>query len=247
MRVTSNRAASLVCLLLVLALGSGCGRLGDEGEVRESGASALPSGSLEAWATYGDYLVEWQVDSERRLPPTPDERAADEGTITRLVTVRTSRTGWKRPSAPDELTAPATLDVASGGWAFHGKKEKRFDLGDGPRLEVGHRYLAVLTFTDLSAMSTEPRGAEWIALDHVALDDGRVVARAADRGEPAGLDEAIGGKTLAEVGALVAATPVDPAAKRYLELDPVVRFQRAADDTIASSSYTPGPGPGEKE
>ena len=235
----------MICVLVMVALGSGCSGSRGGGETCSAGASALPSDSLQDWATYGDFLVEWQVDGERRLPPTPEESAAGEGTITRLVTMRSDHVLWKRPSASDRLSAPQTLEVASGGWEFHGKKEKPFE-GLAPRLRVGQRYLAVLSFTDLSVMSSRPQGAEWIALTDVALTDERVVAPGAEVCS-AQLKEVLAGRSASEVSALLAATPVDPAAKRYLDLDPVVRFQRAANDKIATSSYTPGPGPGEKE
>ena len=245
MRRAFGRVGVLTCLVLMLCVGSGCGSIRD-GAQACSGASALPSDSLQDWATYADYLVEWQSTSEGRIPPTAEESAAGEGTITRVVRVESRQVLWRRPSAPARLTVPQSLEVASGGWEFHGKKERPFE-GVAPRLEVGRNYLAVLSFTDLSAMSTRPKGPEWIALDYFALDDRQVVASGAGPCRSAQLEEAIVGKSAGEVAASLAATPVDPAAKRYLDLDPVIRFQRAATDKSATSSYTPGPGPGEKE
>jgi len=240
-----GRVCVLICLFLMLFAGSGCGSIRD-GAQACAGASALPSNSLQDWATYADYLVEWQATTEGRIPPTPEESTAGEGTITRVVRVESPQVLWRRPSAPDHLTVPQYLDVASGGWEFHGKKERPFE-GVAPRLEVGRNYLAVLSFTDLSAMSTRPDRPEWIALDYFALDERQLVARTTGPCRSAQLEGAIAGKSAGEVAASLAVTPVHAAAKRYLDLDPVIRFQRAATDESATSSYTPGPGPGEKE
>lgn len=239
----------LAVVLAILTVGffSSCAANDQRAEIRAEGASALPSGSLRDWVTYGDYVVVWEATSERRLPPTPEEIEHNEGTITRLVTVNTSQILWRRPSAPKALSAPKSLEVANGGWVFHGNDEKPFVVDDRPRLELGQRYLAVLTYADLSVSSTRPQGPQWLTFGYFALKDGAVVANNAGDASGSDLDRLINGKGVGAVQALVASTPVDPDAKRYLGLDPVLRYQRVAEDRIASSSYTPGPGPGEKE
>lgn len=248
-----KRAAAIV--LLGAALLAGCSTGDQRSVVRAHGVSAFPGETVQDWATYGDYVVEWSVASERRLPPTAEEVQHNEGTITRLVTAQTTKVVWKRAGAPSTLTAPQTLELANEGWVFHGTDEKPFVMDDSPRLDVGKRYLAVLSYTDLSlGGSSTPSGAEWIAVDWVPLNSsGVVTVPAATSDEPAdSTSTELAGKSSTAVQNVLNGAAVPAAAKSNMSIDPVLRYQKVADSEAAAQrqaapSYTPGPGPGEKE
>lgn len=252
--MTLSRMLAAAAALISVGIVSACGAGDTRAIIHADGASILPSDSLQDWATYGDAVVEWTPTGELRVDPTSEEVKNGEGTITRLVTVKTTQTLWTRPSAPKTLKSPTSLTIANGGWTFHGEEEKPFVLESQPRLEIGQRYLAILSYADKTARaSSTPKGPQWIALAYFALTSGVVTAPTTEQDkateatkEATAATKVVAGKTLAGVKMLVAATPVDPLAKPYLGIDPVLRFQKVSDARIAASSYTPGPAPGER-
>src|SRR3954465_15783843 len=60
----------------------------------------LPSESLADWRSFADHLALVTITSERKLPPTAEEIAANEGYIPRVIALRIDSLLWSRPQAP---------------------------------------------------------------------------------------------------------------------------------------------------
>ena len=218
-------------LLLLLA---GCGTAGPDpvgvpsARPRLEAASsavrdqAFPTDTLQDWVTYADRVVAVRLVGEQRQDGH------------RTVTWEPQRVVWSNPARPDQ-------DVPATGTAFGGE-------GDGgePRLVVGHTYLAVLTHTALGAGADLPR--EWVPMVVLPFDDDLVGDGEAFRGWQGQeeLLDAVWGRTGAEVAVLLAATPVEPDARRYASEDATAKYQHAAHDRHERATPKPGPGPGER-
>ena len=180
---------------------------------------AFPTDTLGDWVTYADQVVAVRVEQQ---DPS------------RTVTWARQRVVWSNPARPGE-DAPPT-DTARGG-------ERG---GAEPRLVVGHTYLVALTHTALGVGDDLPR--EWISMAVLPFDDDLVGDGESFhgwQGQEALLD-AVWGKTGAQVADLLAATPVDPDARRHLGEDATEKWQHASDERYARATPKPGPGPGER-
>src|SRR4051812_23307467 len=98
----------------------------------------LPSESLADWRSFADHLALVTITSERKLPPTAEEIAADEGYIPRVVALRIDSILWSRPHAP---AAPAEFQIDLDGWSFHGTTLTPLRLEGEPMMTVGKQYV----------------------------------------------------------------------------------------------------------
>lgn len=114
----------------------------DPSVIIASGADRYPSLTAADWVTHADYVVIGTVNSERRLPPSQEERDRGEGLIMREVSVNVEKVLWTapgiRPDAPESFVWPAL------GWQFTTDPEYQETLMTGahePRLEEGNSYI----------------------------------------------------------------------------------------------------------
>lgn len=217
----------------VLLFGSACtADTSGPGVVTAEGAEALPSRTATDWVTYGDQLVVIDVKSEGRIEATKEEKERGEGFIGREVEVEVGDPLWTRPSLKRGSELPEQLTVSNGGWVFHGKEEQRWEVENQVRLTPGSEYLAMLTYGDVSIAGGDgSEGPSWFTLDVVPLTtDGTVADTGSDR-ESYPMRKEIVGLSGKEVAATLAGTEPDPAAQKYMDEDPVQRYQDVARDS----------------
>lgn len=100
-----------------------------------------PAETLVDWVGFADQVSVVTIESERQLSLTPDVVEIGEGYVGREVTARIEKTIWSRPQAAS-VAGKVRLRVA--GWAAHDRELRPFAHGDGPRIEVGERFIAAL-------------------------------------------------------------------------------------------------------
>jgi hypothetical protein len=205
------------CVLITCAYG--CGDA-EEFSVLRSPDYALPGQTLEDWVSYGDQLSVISVTDEREAG-LMSASTKSKGVVTREVELTLRRTLWRRAGAP---RADRRFRVDVLGWSYRGDRDSptaRSKLVEehAPRLEVGHRYLAVLV--RLGGDWTPLRGSAVMTLS------GNVVTSEVIEGEPEPAASRLRGATLAQAAALVSSTPPDPAAARHFDLPPRRRLQAA--------------------
>lgn len=228
---------ALSLLLVVAACGSA------PQSIKAEGSRALPAMTAEDWVTYGDYLVEMTVTSERRLEPTKDEVERGEGFIGRQVTAQFDQPSWRRPTYNEKVRLPESIAISNGGWVFHGKEEVPWIVEGQVPLEAGKSYLALMAYGDVTiAGGRGSEGATWFALDTLPLSQEDTVERIESGPDPYPMRESSVGMSTEAIAQLLRDTPADPAAKKYMDEDPVQRYQNVARDNDAGKSPTPGPG-----
>ena len=216
-------SARIAGFAALVAWAPGCGDARSTGEhvVIRSPDYALPGETLEEWVSYGDQLSVISVRDATEPEPWPAYRNSG-GLAGRKVTVRVGRPLWRRDGAP---TPGRTLRFDVWGWMWEDDQDpespRRPIVSEAaPRLEVGRRYLAVLV---------RSRG-EWFPLRDTAVmtlsRDGIVTADVI-AGEPTAPARDLRGKTVAEAGAVLAATPPNPRAARHFDLPPLARYRAA--------------------
>lgn len=213
------------------------------------GQEALPRGTTQDLVTYGDLVVTVVVTAESRVPMTDAERRRGEGMDLRQVDLAVGRTAWERSGAPQDV--PATITLTNGGWWItreNGRLSERAVRTSGQtHAETGHDYLAILVHSDITAIVdpatrtvTPGEGPAWVVLELAPLVNG-VVSAPTERGTTRAVQE-MAGLTPGEVGELLRRTSPDPAAARYMDLDPVVRHQYVQFDAARAA----GPASGER-
>jgi predicted small lipoprotein YifL len=215
--------APTVLATAVLACASlgGCGDAGPL--VVGDGDYALPGETLEEWVSYGDQLSVISVLDATQPKPWPAYKNSG-GLAGRQVTVRVERTLWRRPGAPH---APAgRFRFTVWGWMWENDQdphsERRPILEEGaPRMQPGRRYLALLV-----RMRGQWNPIRGTAVMTLAPDD-RITAEV-ETGDLTPGAGALRGKTIAQAGALLAATKPDPLAARFADLPPQRRLQAVA-------------------
>ncbi len=243
------RGAALGLAGVLLAAGCAAGDV----PIRHiDGASALPTETLQDWVTYGDAFVSVTVKSEEELPLDEVEKERGEGMTPRRLTTDVDRKGsWQRAGRKGP-EVPADLEITQGGWIYHGgKKVARWAANGEVWPEVGEHFAVLLSYTDLMvAVDRETRkinrddrspGAQWAVAELIPLDGDQAAPTLEQRADESALGD-IAGKTVPEITALLDATSPDPAAEKYMDLDPFVRYQM----TKLDQATTPSPGPGEK-
>jgi hypothetical protein len=172
--------------------------------------------TFQDWVTYGDYLVEFVVVSEERIPPSKEELDRGEGTIGRRITIDLSKPLWSRPTLRKGLKAPSTIVTGGGFWAFHGKTEQRVRIDNRDWLEVNSHYLAILSYIDEEyavnpKKSPSSASPHWGPLICMSYEQGIVRSTPATQ-----LKNAVIGKTGSQLSGILAATQPDPDAALYV-------------------------------
>lgn len=167
-----------------------------------AGGSALdkfPSAELRDWASFANQLSVFTVVDEAELPPPPPPSTSG-GLTLRKVTLRIDRTLWQRAGT---ATVDGTLAVKT--WGFVEEDGKRYPQApmDGPRLEVGHRYLAPIV------RSCD----EWFPLSDSATVtlDGDVITSEVSIGKPSPAASALHGLSIDQAADTVNRTEPSPA------------------------------------
>lgn len=186
----------------------------------------FPSEDLSHWVTYPTQISVVTVVSEREIPPPARVLERGEGYVGRSVELRIDRTLW---SAPEVEAQTGNIEFVASGWLRKGDKQIPFGSADGPRLEVGNRYVIPLVPTE--------RG--WAFLSNSAVlsvDRTNRIAHDQERiKNPASL--AHKGATLDALAKTLGSTAPDPAAAPFAHLPPderveaVFRAARIAEGT----------------
>ena len=183
---------------------------------------SLPTGSFTDWASYADQLSVVTVLADRKLFHPPEPGAPPDKYVGRSVEIRVTETAWRRPSAP---IAPDQFWMVTDfpGW-LSDRGMKAVLWGEGPRLEISHRYLMALVRYDEGDWGAYPRATLPIE------EDGRLADTCSERPT---LD-ALAGLTVADAARKVAGTPPDTRAVAQGHLPPEQRYQ-----TVQKSSISP--------
>ncbi|MFC7621784.1 hypothetical protein [Microlunatus sp. GCM10028923] len=209
--------AAALGLALALAL-SACAGASPGPRAAVAGHCGAPSMGLKAFpdGTVEDWVTygDFLVLLTVRSEDEPAPQASD---VPGRMEWRTDRVVWSRPSRNPGIAMPETFTV---GW------ERGF--------EVGQTCLAVVLYADLGETG-EP---ELIILRTLPVVDSAVQAPPDDRSFEA---VEVVGRSVDEVGRILAETEVDPFAKPYLHLDPWQRRKRVMLDNPGPPA-TPGPG-----
>ena len=190
--------------------------------VRVFGLERFPSDDLSYWVTYPTQVSVVTVVSEAEIPPPDRVIERGEGYVGRSVGLRVDRTLW---SAPKVEAQTGIIEFVAFGWLHKGDNQIPFGSADGPRLEVGGRYVIPLV----------PIEDGWGGLSSsavLAVDDGHRIAL--DQGlikNPASLAQR--GATLEQFARTLNNATPDPAAAPFAHLPPKERVEavfRAASD-----------------
>lgn len=233
----------LIGLVGVLTLASGCAQSesATESPVLSTGSSVLPGGNDVAWRTYADYVVVVHVDREKRLPLTEEESKAEEGLEVRKVDLTVSSVVWSQPETKRE--APTRLTWSSGGWIMHGDAEQVYSRDNVPWLVVGHDYVVPIAFTTLNS-EAPPEEARWIPVgsenaipadggelgagETIMINDEPYEGKSPDGSTP--MRDSVWGRDFRSIADILGRAKVDPAARRYMDLMPVPRYEAVVDD-----------------
>lgn len=225
-----DRAGKWIAAALVAASAvsvAGCSRFGGNSApaVTTESSHALPFESLSDWVSYADAVVAARVVGEKELAP---EGEGPEQHTGRRITVAVDDVLWGDGAPGEQLDF---FDL--GMWGRPGSL-RPMNPSDGPRIEVGGRYLMALIHVD----------GEWgpMTTGSVVPLVGDVLTPLPNRiAEPVKI---LAGKTLSEVRKVLAVTDPDPLAAQWADLDPIERYQRVAA-ARALDEPEPEPAPGE--
>src|SRR3954469_6577292 len=107
----------------------------------------LPSESLADWRSFADHLALVTITSERRLAPTAQEVAANEGYVPRVISLRIDSLLWSRQRAPP---APGAFESDLDGWSFQGSTLTPIRLEGEPMMTVGKQYVMPIVYLQAS-------------------------------------------------------------------------------------------------
>jgi hypothetical protein len=187
----------------------------------EGGSDRFPSESFKDWVSYADQVSVVSVVSEEALAEEVIEPG--DSYIPRAVTLSIEKTLWRREGAP---SARDHVRVITFGWAAKDGERRPVTAWDGPRLEVGSRYVMPLV--------RAPRdGAEWtpLSLGATLPLNGNVISIAGIVGLPSTIAKQMEGKTPTELVEVLAQTRPDPIAAQNFDLPPDERWQAVLRDT----------------
>lgn len=222
----SGRGALARVFLVTAALASLAVACSDEDERAACSDAAilfsLPTESFTDWVSYADQLSVVDVVADRKLWRSPDPGAPPDKYVGRSVEIRVTETAWRRPNAP---VAPDRFwTVTDFGW-LNDRGIRPITFGEGPRLEVGQRYLMALVRYDDRGWGEYPRSTVPIE------EDGTLADTCSERPTL----EALAGLTVGDAARMVAGTPPDTRAVTQGHLPPERRFQ-----TVHNPSLVPG-------
>lgn len=199
-------------------------------------AELFPSDTAQDWVTYGDHLIQGNLQSEIEIAPSQDELQANEGIISRGLTLTVDRVLWSRKGAPP---LPPRLQWEVPGWAFQGNERREFFIAGSPRIEKGHTYL--LQVVHLAPSETVGDGgwsplaaATTFSYDNGKIGDGEMSPDGGHR--RSAIARAVWGKSESALVALLENARPEPAAAKFMGLDPQARLRAVQE---APSSYPP--------
>jgi hypothetical protein len=169
---------------------------------------ALPTETLSDWVSYADQVSVVTVAAEHPMAPhplQPGEPPRSRAWIGRTVDVRVDSTVWRRDGAEP---APGSVTFVTDGWSVddNGQADRPTAFGEGPRLEVDRTYVMGLVKRSETGWEPFPRSTLPVGADG-RLEPNPCSERATLRG--------ISHLTPDEVGAKLAATPVQPTNPGY--------------------------------
>jgi hypothetical protein len=229
-RRMTARSLSRVTLSVLFALTVGLGFTAGCGSADESqrtvivdASEGLPFQSLSDWKSYADAVVVLRVTDERA---ESDPAAPDSAQIAplRYVATEFEEVIWSRLEQP-----PTRLDFLTQGWEMLDGKQVPAASSEGPRLEVGERYLAAVVVGGVRP------GV--MTASSVLLIDGDTVT-AGERSTPF-VQSNLEGRSLEDVANAVRAAEPDPLAAKYERLPPMERYSAVVEER--SSLEASGP------
>jgi hypothetical protein len=131
---------ALGALMLVTCTLAACGGDAERVTVDGAGQTLFPEESTRDWVSYADHVAVYTVVSERAVENELDQQRG-EGAVGRVVRLRIDRVLWSSKGAPD---LPREVEMNALGWALQAGKRIPFVSHEGPRVEVGERYVAPL-------------------------------------------------------------------------------------------------------
>jgi hypothetical protein len=210
-------------LLLAAVALTGCWP-GDNGRAEEAAPNRcnagnadyrLPTDTLTDWVSFSDQLSVVEVTGEHRGEPERVEPGSDQDQwVGRRVDLRVHDTPWRRAEAP---SAPDTLTVEVDPWVLHKGRLQRFQISEGPWVEVGRRYLMGLVRFDEGEWAPFPRST-------MPLSPAGIVTATCEKHTTLAR---FTGLTPADAAAVLAQTPADPVAAANPTVPPVQRAQQA--------------------
>lgn len=153
-------------LIIWLTLGSAPGA----NEAAGVGSDRLPNTSAAEWVTYPDHVIVVTPVSDKLNDPTAWDRERGEGILLRTTVLKASEVLWSREDATQP--APDTITWLTAGTAFKKRvdKQRPMVLADQPRIELGHTYIAAVSYS--AAFCSEgdpPQPAEWFPVGQSAV------------------------------------------------------------------------------
>lgn len=207
-RRSKSMVLIVVCVALVFGLGSCSDGAGEEKFAAAGASESLPFTSLVDWVSYGSQVAVFEVVSEEEIAGS-DEDEPEPSTLRRLSVV-VERVLWSSGPQPDRLS------LVTFGWRENADGRRPVGPSEGPRLEVGGRYVGSLV--DFSGGS----GTRWGVQtgSSVLLVEGDTV-RASDRASPAA--ERLDNMSIDELASELSETEPDPLAASLSHLPPAER------------------------
>lgn len=198
-RSLTIRTIALGVLLLLVIAGVACTGSATGDPAQDSGAGAgvswrVPSESLSDWTAYAEQISIITILSNEQQPLDASTSGRNEGSVDGIMTVRVDETLWVMPGVE-----PTTRDITfqSFGWALHEGKLTPFN----PDAEVGAQYLV--------AFGRFEPGLSPIRPPTIRVVGGRLEMGNSSRGFSLAWMEEYAGKTVAEMRAVLEATPAD--------------------------------------
>jgi hypothetical protein len=195
-------------------------------------AETFTSSTLTDWVSIADSVVQVRVVDETRYDSsTPEERARGEGLVGRRVSVNVVETLWQRP---DGSPTPALMQFDTLGWLRKGTREVRMVARGGGRLDEGRSYIFPAVYLEEERLWAPLTSTSVAELD---LASGRVLS---DPNLPKGAypaRDAIAGKSLSDLKALLNTTPQSPG---LAGLDPLERQVKLHGGSLAQVRQSRG-------
>jgi hypothetical protein len=185
-----------------------------------NGLQALPTASIEDWASYADLVVSGTVRRISRGELSPDEQAAGEGLAVRFVEVAVDNVVWSAAGSPPP---PVVITIPAGGWLVKNGTERRMYIGNTVDFEIGHRYLMPIYYNPAAKPVWQGLGSTTaMPFDGDIIGNGETI-RYANAAGPA--RNALWGLPRAGVAQLLRGAKADPLAVRYAGLPAPQRYQ----------------------
>lgn len=208
-----ERVALIAGVAFVLVV-TGCAK-GESGRAASpivvESAQSIPFVSLSDWISYASQVSAFEVESERALDA---DQSVPERHVSREITIKVERTLWSDGSEAEALS------FVTDGWQENDEGRRPLAPSDGPRLEVGERYIGALV-----NLGGEPAQVGLINSSSVLPLQGDEL-RSAERSSAAA--RTLDGITLDELEDRLRQSKPDPFAARFDHLPPVERALHAS-------------------